>query len=412
MKILYLCHRIPYPPHKGEKIRSFHQVRHLAQRHELHLYCLADDKADLAHKSALSAFCRTVEVEYLNPFSSRLKALGGLLSSEPMTMRYFHSRALLRKVREAVKRTTFDVAVAYSSGMIPYLLDGRAPLAIDFVDLDSQKWLQFAASSRPPMKWIYAAEGRRLFAYEKMSSERADVSIVVTPEEGRVLELEGAPRRLEAIAPGVDIDFYRLDSLPAPELEARKVPRLIFVGFMAYKPNYEAVLRIAKRILPRVAAEIPEIQFLAVGAGPPKEVLDLHDGRSIIVTGSVEDTRPYLKSADVAVVPLDLGRGIQTKVLEAMAMARPVVLSEQAAIGINAKFGRDYILAGDDDTFAGAIIDFLRNPEKAQAFGQAGRAYVKEHFNWPDKLNRYEKILEEISTTPHASISKNHDTAP
>jgi sugar transferase (PEP-CTERM/EpsH1 system associated) len=400
MKILYLCHRIPYPPDKGEKIRSYHQVRHLARRHEVHLFSLADRPDDLAYRRELEAFCRTVELEYLNPRLGRLKALLALCSSGPMTMRYFHSARLRRKVREALTRDAFDVAVAYSSGMIPYLLDAGVPLAIDFVDLDSQKWLQYASSTPPPLKWIYGLEGRRLFAYEKMASARAEASIVVTPQEGRVLAEQGAPRRLEAVPLGVDIEHYRRETPEAEELAGRAVPRIIFVGFMAYRPNYEAVLRIARGILPSIRARVPDVQLLVVGAGPPRAVRDLHDGCAVIVTGRVADTRPYLKAADVALIPLSLGRGIQTKVLEAMAMQRPVVLSRQAAIGVSAKSGRDYIVCETDAALADAVVGLLENREKARAIGAAGHRFVKEHFNWEDKLNRYEKILEEISTTP------------
>ncbi len=399
MNILYACHRIPYPPHKGDKIRSFHQIRHLAKRHGVHLFALADRRSDLDFAAPLRGFCRTVEVVYLDPRLARLKALAALAGSGPMTLPYFHATRLKRKIREAIKRRNFDVAVAYSSGMLPYLLEQGIPLAIDFVDLDSQQWLQYAASSKPPWKWMYALEGRRLFEYEKYASARAEVSILVTAREGRVLEEQGAPRRLEAVPLGVDLDHYRLDLTPDPELASLPGPKLIFVGFMAYRPNVEAVIRIVKRILPAVASALPKILFVAVGADPPKAVRDLHDGRTVFVTGRVEDPRPYLRAADLALVPLDLGRGIQTKVLEAMAMNLPVVLTEQAASGVGAEPGRDYLVAKSDEELARAVLVLLKDRERASALAAAGRRFVKEHFGWEDKLLRYEKILEEIASS-------------
>ena len=397
MKILYVCHRIPYPPHKGEKIRSFHQVRHLARRHEVHLFALADRRADLAYADRLRAFCRTVEVVYLSPRRARLRALAALPFPAPVTLAYFESAELRRRIRRAAEASRFDVAVAYSSSMVPYILDLDLPRVVDFVDLDSQKWLQYAASSAPPRRWIYRLEGRRLFAFERRTAEEVEAVIVVTAEEGRVLRERGAPRRLEAVPLGVDLEFYRPEGEPAPELARDPRPTLVFVGFMAYRPNYEAVLRIARRILPRIAREVPRVRFAVVGASPPRAVRSLHDGERIVVTGRVEDTRPYLRAASAALLPLELGRGIQTKVLEAMAMAVPVVISEQAARGVEASGGRHWRVIRSDEEAAREVVRLLLDPAEAAALGAAGRRFVEEHYRWEDKLDRYERILREVA---------------
>ncbi|MFH1999516.1 MAG: TIGR03087 family PEP-CTERM/XrtA system glycosyltransferase [Planctomycetota bacterium] len=405
MKILYLCHRIPYPPNKGDKIRSMYQIRHLAQKHEVHLLCLADQREDLQYAEDLRAFCHSVEAVYLNPMLGRIKSLFALLSSRPLTLSYFSSSLLMKKVRQAVKKNSFDVAVAYSSGMIPYRTNLNLPRIIDFVDLDSQKWVQYAKSMHPPMSWIYRLEGRRLFHFEKISSEWADASIVVTSEEGEILEQEGNPKRLCAVPLGVDLDYYRLDIPPAPEIKALGRPVLIFVGNMDYRPNYEAVLRFARVILPHVARKSPEVLFLVVGANPPSQVLALDNGSSIKVTGKVLDTRPYLSASTVSVVPLSMARGIQTKVLESMAMELPVVLTHPAALGVNARNGRDYIVADDDADMADQILRLIEQPERAKEMAAAGRRFVKEKFAWGDKLLQYEKIIEEAVT--HFSLSRN-----
>jgi sugar transferase (PEP-CTERM/EpsH1 system associated) len=397
MKILYVCHRIPYPLNKGDKIRAFYQVRHLARRHEVHLYCLADDPTDLEHVDFLRTFCRTVEVERLSPFMGRVRSLLGLLSSKPLTLNYFYSPTLQSKIQQAYTSEIFDVGVAYSSSMIPYFSAFPSPLVIDFVDLDSQKWLQYAKATKPPLCWIYAMEGRRLFQYELASSAKAPASIVVSEEEGRVLKERGAPKRLEAVPLGVDLEYYRSDTSPEPRFASMDRPILIFVGNMDYRPNFEAVLHFSTEILPGVASRIPDVLFLVVGANPPQSIRDLHDGQSIFVTGKVPDTRPYVSAGTLAVVPLFMARGIQTKVLEAMAMGLPVVLTEQTSKAIGALSGRDYESTRNAGEMKEAIIRLLTHPEQAKAMGQAGRKYVKEHFAWEGKLLRYEKILEETA---------------
>lgn len=375
-----------------------YHIRHLAKKHEVHLYCLADCQDDLRYTRDLNEFCHTVEAVYLNPSYAKMKSLFALLSTQPLTLPYFYSSQLKRRVDEAVAKTDFDVAVAYSSGTIPYIADLDMPRVIDFVDLDSQKWLQFAKNLQPPMKWIYSLEGRRLFRYEKESSEWADASILVTPEEGEVLEAHGDPFNLQAVSLGVDIDYYEQDVQALPEIAAMNRPVLIFVGNMDYRPNYESVLRFARSILPRVSQVHGDVLFLVVGANPPPQVKALHDGVRIIVTGKVADTRPYLKAADISVVPLSLGRGIQTKVLESMAIRLPVVLSPSAALGINAESGRDYHVADSDAELAARIVELLEDPEKAREMARAGHVFVKENFAWQEKLLQYEKIIEDAVT--------------
>jgi len=358
---------------------------------------LADVSEDLNGADHLRGFCRTVEVEYLNPVMGKFRSIAALFSSQPLTMSYFFSSKLKRKVKEAVKRLSVDVAVAYSSGMIPYLIDLDVPLVVDFVDLDSQKWLQYARTTRPPLKWIYALEGRRLFNYELMASGRAKTSIVVTREEGRVLAERDGSMDLRAIPMGVDFDYYKLDIPPEPSLAGEHRPVLIFVGAMDYMPNCEAVVRFADKVFPLVSEQIPDALFLVVGSNPSSKVRSLHNGKSIIVTGTVPDARPYLRAATTAVIPLSIARGIQTKILEAMSMELPVVLTGQAARGISAKPGRDYLVVDSDREMASKIVELWRDPARARKIACAGQEFVKKHFAWDDKLIEYERILEEAA---------------
>jgi glycosyltransferase involved in cell wall biosynthesis len=195
----------------------------------------------------------------------------------------------------------------------------------------------------------------------------------------------------------VDLDFYELEGPKEEELAGR--PVLIFVGNMDYRPNFEAVLRFAEAIFPRILERVPEALFLVVGANPTPQVRALDDGRSIRVTGRVPDTRTYLRAATVSVVPLSMARGIQTKVLEAMAMELPVVLTEQAALGIGAESGQDYEVVADEAALAEVVVDLLHNSSKRKELGSSARNFVRDSFAWADKLDRYEKILCESAST-------------
>jgi sugar transferase (PEP-CTERM/EpsH1 system associated) len=400
MKILYVCHRIPYPPDKGEKIRAYHHVRHLAGRHDVHLCCLADRKEDLGSTDALRAICRQVDVFPLNPLLGRLKLVNALLKGCPLTLSYFHSPRMMRRVRDAARHGSFDAAVAYSSSMVPYVSNLGIPWVVDFVDLDSQKWLQYADAQPFPLSWLYRREARKLLEFELASSERAGASIFVTDREGRLLKEKGSPRRLCAISLGVDFDYYRLDVQPDPGIAALDRPVILFVGNMDYRPNFEAVLVFARHVLPRIQARVENALFLVVGANPPAKVKALHDGTSIIVTGRVPDPRPFLKAADLSVVPLFMARGIQTKVLEALAMELPVVLTSTAADSVGAEPGRDYLVANDHETMADDVVRLLGDKEAARELAEAGRRYVERAYRWDDKLDQYEKIIREAAGQP------------
>ena len=269
MKILFVAHRIPFPPVKGEKIRAYQVLKRLARRHEVHLFCLADRREDLASADALREFLARVEVAYVHPLVSRIRALRRLLGTKPITLGFFHSPALLRAVRNAAARESFDVAVAYSSAVIPYLDGLGLPRVLDMVDLDSRKWSDYAAETGFPMGWVYGREARTLFDYERSSAREAEATLLVSSEEGRYLAKHGSPRNLEVVALGVDTD--RVDpekTLPAEDVDSTR-PWVAFVGAMDYRPNVEAAVRFARNILPRVRREVSDAGFLVVGGGAP-----------------------------------------------------------------------------------------------------------------------------------------------
>jgi len=397
-RLLFLAHRIPYPPEKGEKIRSWHMLRHLAERWEVDLGCLADDPADLAHLPVLRAVCRAVECR---PTGARSRlAARALLRARPglpLTLGWFHDPGLDRWVQDGLLAGRYDAALVYSSAMAPYLMGpaARRPglrRVLDFVDVDSEKWLAYTDGARAPMRQVWAREARTLLAFERRAALSFDRSVFVSAEEARRFA-ELAPDcadRLDHVDNGVELDrFDPSRSYPDPFAGA---PALVFTGTMDYRPNVEAVTWFAGAVMPLLRARDPAPEFWIVGASPAPAVRALAGIPGVRVTGAVPDVRPYIARAAVSVAPLRIARGIQNKVLEAMAMARPVVASSQAFEGVRAVPGRDLLVAdGAAATAAriGAVLDGAH-----PGLGAAARAAVAAGHDWSATLRRLDPLLE------------------
>ena len=332
MKILYICHRIPYPPNKGDKIRAFHQVRAIAARHEVDVFTLVDDARDLAHQSALLRSCHRLTVARLDPRVARLRALPFLLTRLPLTVPYFYSAKLQREVRKALLSRSYDRVFVYCSAMAQYVepLDG-IPIVTDFVDVDSDKWRQYALSSRMPFSALYRREGRTLRAYERQVCERSSCTAVTTEREARLLREIAGDARIHVIPNGVDTEYFQLpEARPDPS-----APVVGFTGDMGYFPNEEAVTYFARRVLPLIHKVLPEVRFLVVGRNPSRNVQRLSEIEGVEVTGFVPDVRTCLAKIHVSVAPFSIAAGIQNKILEAMASGIPVVGTSRAVQGLS-----------------------------------------------------------------------------
>jgi sugar transferase (PEP-CTERM/EpsH1 system associated) len=387
VKLLYLAHRLPYPPNKGDKVRSYHLLRHLAARHEVHVGTFVDDADDLAHVDALRPLCAELHVEFLRPARAAITSAASLLSRTPLTLSYYRSGSLARWVDRTVALHGIGTAVVFSSAMAQYV--DRHPqlrVLVDFVDVDSAKWRDYAGSRAWPLSWLYAEEGRRLLRYEAATAARAARSFFVTERECALFR-ELAPHAaagIEAVSNGVDAEYHSpAHALASPFAAAEKA--IVFTGAMDYWPNVDAVQWFAADVLPRLRAADPSVRFHIVGMRPAPEVRALA-GEGIVVTGTVPDVRPYVRHCAVAVAPLRIARGIQNKVLEAMAMARPVVASRACAAGLDCTEGEHLLVAGDAQGFADAVGGLLREPARAQAIGDAARARVLARYSWDAHL--------------------------
>jgi sugar transferase (PEP-CTERM/EpsH1 system associated) len=393
--LVLLAHRIPYPPDKGDKIRSYHLLRHLADRYRVHLGAFVDDPADWGHAEALRQHCAGLCLQPLPPRRARLRALSGLATGQPLTLPYYRDGAMRRWLRRTLAATGARRLVAFSAAMAQYA-DEAGPgcrRLLDLVDVDSDKWRQYGARHRGPAGWVYRREARRLRAFERRAAAAFDHTVLVSDAEAalfRGLAPEAADR-IAAVENGVDTDrFHPGADYPDP-YPAGSQP-LVFTGAMDYWANVDAVSWFAESILPAIRAQRPEAVFYVVGARPVEAVRRLARLPGVEVTGRVPDTRPYLAHARLAVAPMRVARGIQNKVLEALAMARPVLATGPALDGLDV--GGDYPLVADaSEDLARLATDWLAG-SAGEALGQRLCHWVRRRYEWDRQLDRLVQLLE------------------
>jgi sugar transferase (PEP-CTERM/EpsH1 system associated) len=392
MKVLYLCHRTPFPPDKGEKIRAFHQLAAMAQRHEIDLFTLADEPDGLAHQTELERYCRRVTVARIHPRLARLRSLPYLLTSAPLTVPYFHSAELHTQVRQAMLQRSYDRIFVYCSAMAQYVDPaGGIPTLVDFVDVDSDKWTQYGDHARFPFSAVYRREGRRLREYERRIGETASCVLVTTEREARLAREISPSARVRVVSNGVDTDHFR----PPAETSSTAAPAIIFVGDMAYFPNQDAAVYFAKEVLPLIRRTVPDASFLIVGRNPSPDIQALTQIPGVEVTGYVPDVRPFLAKAWVSVAPFSIAAGIQNKILEAMASGVPVVGTPRAIQGLSNGVAR-LVEAGEDAAqFAEAVVRLLRDPEFGRRRGLEGRRQVTADYSWNAALDYLLQLLED-----------------
>ncbi len=391
-EILFLSHRIPFPPNRGDKIRSHHVLKALAELAPVHVATLADDPADLAEEPELAALSAShCLMRRAKPLV--LAGLQSLWQGRPVSLPAFNSPGLANYVDQVLATRPIAAIYVFSSQMgqyVPANFKGR--VIADFVDVDSAKFDAYGAAHGGVKGLIEAREGRLLRAEEARLAERADVSLLISKAEAELFRSRLTPAQRERCAVQVlrnGIDASEFDPgkvAPEAQLNALPAPRLIFTGQMDYAPNIAAVRRAATRILPLIRAQMPEASLHIVGRNPPAEVQELAKLPGCNVWGGVPDMRTWLAGADLALVPLEIARGVQNKVLEAMAMRLPVVLTEAAATGIEAEPGQHYAVAESDADLAAQAIALLGDPVRAAAMGQAARSFVTEDLNWPTVL--------------------------
>lgn len=391
MNVLYVCHRFPYPPSRGGKIRPFNMIRHLSEQgHRVTVCSLARSAEEAAAASGVAPYCERFECVRVSAPTQALRMVLRLAGRTPSSMGYFFSARLARRVRDLLAKRGWDLILVHCSSVAQYVEhENRVPKLLDFGDMDSQKWLEYAKHRSFPLRLGYALEGAKMVRAEKRLSEKFDLCTTTTRAEWETLEGFRTGVATDWFPNGVDTSFFR------PDGEAPNPDTISFVGRMDYYPNQECMLRFCKQTWPLLRARRPDAKLLIIGADPSAEIRDLGSLAGVTVTGSVKDVRPYVRSSAVMVAPLGIARGTQNKILEAMAMGVPVVTSSIAAGGVDAQAGRHFLVADTDQAYVEAILRLLDDPAERRRLGSAGRERMLSHHAWPSSMKRLDAIIED-----------------
>jgi sugar transferase (PEP-CTERM/EpsH1 system associated) len=398
-EVLFLAHRIPYPPTKGEKIRAWHFLSHLVRSHVVHLGCLVDDPDDWRHADRLRALCGECHLAALSHTRTWGRALGALARNEALSVAVVRDLGLARWIDDLLRRRPIECIFAYSSAMAQFLPARGLRSIVDFVDVDAEKWRRMASHRRWPLSWLYRRESLRLAAFDRAAAARCDHCLFVSPAEARAFEalVPAASGKAIVLPNGVDAAFFS-PALRFPCPLGRGGPILAFTGDMSYWPNQDAVLWFAQAVLPRLRIDHPDLRFVAVGRRPGQRLQRAAARLGITLTGAVADVRPFLAHAAVAVAPLRVAQGVPNKVLEAMAMGKAVVTTPAAVTGLRVRPGADLLVAADPDEFARAVARALE-PGASRSLGANARARVRADYAWAPSLRLLDDLVAPIPDT-------------
>ena len=397
MNILYLAHRIPYPPNKGDKIRSFNEIKFLSRNHHVDLVCLADDPDDLHYAADLEKYCRHVEVFPLNKAIAKIRGVLSLAGGSSISVGYFYQKNMQQCIDRLLQENSYAAALCFSSTMAEYIYKSKSAklpsrLIMDFCDVDSDKWLQYATDARFPMNYVYQLENRRLIFYEKLIYQSFNASILISEaEKSLFLNVCSDDSKINVVPNGVDFKYFSAQAIA--QQEKRDHPVLVFTGAMDYHANVDGVIWFCNEIWPELKKHFANLTFYIVGSHPDPAVKDLEKYDGVVVTGFVDDIRDYYAMADVCVVPLRMARGVQNKVLEAMSMGKAVVTTPKANAGILAEDGEQLLIASDVGNFIKKIELLLKNSDKRESLEKKARGFVVDHYDWDKNLKNLEKTL-------------------
>ena len=411
--LVYLCQRLPYPPTTGERIPSFNFLRHLTTRYRVFLGTFSDQPGDAADIDALRKMVSGLYVATLRKPQAYLRAFPRWLAGEPISYALFRDSGLSAWLDRLDREEHPEALFVFSSNVSTYAVDhfrrpaGQEPFRfLHFCDVDSEKFAAYAQSARGLKRLIFQIEARRVQREEQRLTDGANAVALISQEEAALLRsaLTRHADRVVTLPNGVDSQRFDRRLHPTAPF-AGQGATFVFTGAMDYPPNVQAVTWFVQSVLPGIRAHIPHAQFYIVGTRPTPEVKALESRDGVVVTGAVESTAAYMAHAQVAVAPLQVARGVQNKVLEAMAMELPVVVTSGAMTGIAAAPGEHLELAEGADDWVKRCIALIEQPERAQRMGLAARALVCEHYNWNaqfELLDRYMQTSRHGAHTPTA----------
>lgn len=402
MNILYVCHRFPFPPKRGGKIRPFNMIRHLsAAGHAVTVCSLARSPAEAEEGRGIAPHCAGFEVGMVSEPVQWVRMVANLPLATPSSMGYFHCPDLARKVSDLLASKRWDLIFVHCSSVAQYVEHVTdVPKILDFGDMDSQKWLDYALLKPFPLSLGYKLEGLKMLAAEKRLARKFDLCTATTRAEWQTLQDYGTGARTDWFPNGVDAAFF------SPDGSVHEPETISFIGRMDYYPNIECMQRFCADVWPQLRAKRPAMQLLIVGADPVPAVRELGKLPGVTVTGSVPDVRPFVRRSVVNIAPLKIARGTQNKILEAMAMGVPVVTTRLAAGGVDAEAGEHLLAADTPQEMVDAVLRIVDSPAERERLARAGRERMLSHHAWPRSMQRLDAIIERCragSAQPHSS---------
>ena len=391
MRILFACHRVPFPPKRGGKIRPFNIIRHLTEQgHRVTVASLARTQREADEAGDLAKHCEKTLVEVIPDYVAWPRMLAWLPTMNPSSFAYFYSPRLARRVREELRDGSFDMAFAHCSSAAPYVAQARvAHKVLDFGDMDSQKWREYIDYKPFPLSIGYRLEAAKLERAERNLARNFDLCTCTTRAELQSLRDLGVTTPTDWFPNGVDATFFT----PGKEYDPNLI---VFVGRMDYYPNQQAVTMFCSQVFPRLRAARPNLHFQIVGADPPEFIRDLGKLAGVSVTGSVPDVRGFVGRAALTVAPLAIARGTQNKILESMALGVPVVCSLEAAGGVDAVSDEHLLTAASPDGYVAAIGRILDSKELREQLASNGRARVLSHHAWRSSMLRLDGLIDGV----------------
>jgi sugar transferase (PEP-CTERM/EpsH1 system associated) len=395
MNILYICHRFPFPPKRGGKIRPFNMIRHLsASGHKVTVCSLARSAEEAEEGRGIAPHCADFEMAQVSNRVQTLRMVVRLPVTTPSSMGYFYSPTLAQRVRRRLSEQKWDLIFVHCSSVAQYVEHiTDVPKILDFGDMDSQKWLEYANYKAFPLSLGYRFEGAKMQAAEKRLAGRFDLCTATTRAEWETLDSYGTGVASDWFPNGVDADFF------CPTGEPYDADTISFIGRMDYYPNQECMARFCEQIWPILKSRRPNMKLLIVGADPTPEMRKLGEIPGVTVTGSVPDVRPFIRSSALMVAPLNIARGTQNKILEAMAMGVPVVTSTIAAGGVDAESVKHFLVADTPEEYAQSILRIVESPEERERLASAGRQRMLSHHAWPHSMARLDQIIDRCIKT-------------
>jgi sugar transferase (PEP-CTERM/EpsH1 system associated) len=401
MNILYLCHRFPFPPKRGGKIRPFNMIRHLTQSgHQVTVCSLARSDSEAQEGSGFKPYCTHFEMGRVTPWVQVMRMVARLPLITPSSMGYFYSSTLAARVRSLLESQKWDLIFVHCSSVAQYVEHVQdIPKILDFGDMDSHKWLEYADYKPFPLSLGYRLEGNKMLASEKRLARRFDLCTTTTRNELATLNSYDTGADTDWFPNGVDADYF------CPTNGAYDSHTISFIGRMDYYPNQECMQWFCNEVWPSLIYLRPAMKLMIVGADPSPAICQLGELQGVTVTGSVPDVRPYIRNSALMVAPLSIARGTQNKILEAMAMGVPVVTSKLAALGVDAHDKDHFVVADTPQNLALSILSIVDNPGERWRLSQVGRQRMLTHHAWPHSMARLDGIIHRAIRNHSRSIS-------